>query len=333
MPASRALFRSSSRSHPGTATAVEVTPSIAGWRFVHFAVRHVVPGQPWTDTTGRHECCLVLLRGVCRVEYGGAFRRPADAAATLGPRRDVFSDYPHAIYLPPRTRFRVVADEPTELGDGRAPCRDARGRTDGPASRRLVPRVIRPEDCGFEVRGGGNATRQIIDIMPPGFPADRLLVCEVFTPAGNWSSYPPHKHDTDRPPAEVKLEEIYYYRFSHPDAYGLQRLYDAHRDRTLTVSHGDVVVIRGGYHPFVTAYGYDAYYLNVLAGTRRSMAASDDPRYAAFRSWPAPDPRVPLVPPPRGAGQKDAALAKRSRHVFFRGRGAASLVKEPGHAT
>ncbi|MGH9174194.1 MAG: 5-deoxy-glucuronate isomerase, partial [Vicinamibacterales bacterium] len=182
------------------------------------------------------------------------------------------------------TRVRVVASEPTELADGRAPSR-----------KRLAPRIIPPEDCGFEIRGGGNATRQIVDIMPPGFPADRLMVCEVFTPAGNWSSYPPHKHDTNRPPAEVKLEEIYYYRFADPDAYGIQRLYDPRSDRALTVGHGDVVLIRGGYHPFVTAHGYNAYYLNVLAGTRRSMAASDDPRYARFRAWPEPDPRVPLV--------------------------------------
>jgi 5-deoxy-glucuronate isomerase len=111
----------------------------------------------------------------------------------------------------------------------------------------------------------------------------------------------------------VKLEEIYYYRFEHPDAYGIQRLYDFHptahsprgggpgrrADRAETVRHGDVMLIRSGYHPFVTAYGYNAYYLNVLAGTRRSMAASDDPRYAAFRSWPAPDARVPIVAPPR----------------------------------
>jgi 5-deoxy-glucuronate isomerase len=181
----------------------------------------------------------------------------------------------------------VSADADAELADGRAP-----SRTD------LAPRLIRPEECGLEVRGGGNATRQIVDIMPPAFPADRLLVCEVFTPSGNWSSYPPHKHDVDRPPGEVKLEEIYYYRFTDDTAYGFQRLYDERRDETLTVRHGDVVLIRQGYHPFVTAYGYNAYYLNVLAGTRRSMAASDDPRYAAFRAWPPPDPRVPIVAPP-----------------------------------
>ena len=278
-----------------TGTALEITPARAGWKYVHFAVRQIAPGKPWKDTTGREECCLVLLRGTCRIEHAGR-------AATLGPRADVFSAYPHAVYLPPRTEFRVIADELTELGDGRAAAR-----------RSFEPRVIRPEDCGYEIRGGGNATRQIIDIMAPAFPADRLLVCEVFTPSGNWSSYPPHKHDVDRPPREVKLEEIYYYRFGHRDAYGFQRLYDGRddlprrssgterrQDRALTVSHGDLVLIRSGYHPFVTAHGYDAYYLNVLAGTRRSMAASDDPRYAAFRAWPPPDRRLPLVTPPGG---------------------------------
>ena len=263
---------------------MEVTRSRAGWRYISFAVRQVVPAQPWNDETGSTECCLVLLRGQCRITFGSG---RTSSVATLGPRRDVFADYPHAVYLPKRTRFQVEADVPSEIADGRAPSRTT------PAAR-----VIRPEDCGFEIRGGGNATRQIVDIMPPSFAADRLMVCEVFTPAGNWSSYPPHKHDVDKPPREVKLEEIYYYRFADADAYGFQRLYDRNHDQAITVQHGDVVLIRRGYHPFVTAHGYNAYYLNVLAGTRRSMAASDDPRYAAFRAWPAPDPRVPLVKAP-----------------------------------
>ena len=264
---------------------------------MQFAVRHVAPAKAWTSDTGRDECCLVLLAGRCRVTFN-------DSEAALGPRKNVFSGYPHAIYLPPHTTFRVDADEATELADGRAPVPLR-------LARQLTARVIRPEDCGFEIRGGGNATRQIVDIIRPDFPAARLLVCEVYTPAGNWSSYPPHKHDVDRPPGEVKLEEIYYYRFEHADpsrrssegaeadAYGIQRLYDSRSDRAMTVRHGNVMLIRSGYHPFVTAYGYNAYYLNVLAGNRRSMAASDDPRYAAFRSWPAPDARVPIVEPPR----------------------------------
>ncbi len=277
------LFRSSPPPAGRTGTAVTITQSRAGWRYISFAVRQVAPAQPWNDDTKDQECCLVLLRGRCRIEFGP---KGHESIATLGPRRDVFADYPHALYLPKRTRFRIETDDVTELADARAPA-----RTSG------VAKVIRPEDCGFEIRGGGNATRQIVDIVPPSFAADRLMLCEVFTPAGNWSSYPPHKHDVDKPPREVKLEEIYYYRFAHPDAYGFQRLYDRDTDQAVTVQHGDVVLIRRGYHPFVTAYGYNAYYLNVLAGTRRSMAASDDPRYAAFRAWPPPDPRVPMVRP------------------------------------
>ena len=263
---------------------VGVTPRQAGWKYVRYGVRQVAGGETWGGRTGKDEACLVLLEGQCRVEASGGL------SAVIGPRKDVFGTYPHALYLPPGTSFAVSARERTVIADGRAP-----------ATGRFPARVIRPEDCGYEIRGGGNATRQIVDIMPPSFPAERLLICEVFTPGGNWSSYPPHKHDVDNPPVEVDLEEIYYYRFQAPDAYGVQRLYGPNdrAEQTLTVRHGDLVLVRDGYHPFVSAHGYDAYYLNVLAGTRRSMAASDDPRYAKFRQqWPAPDTRVPLVEPP-----------------------------------
>jgi 5-deoxy-glucuronate isomerase len=277
------LYRSKAVAPHVTGTRIEVSPAQAGWRFVHFAVRQIAPARPFTGNTRHEECCLVLLRGHCRIIFDGG-------SAVLGPRRDVFASYPHAIYLPPRTAFRVEADQVTELADGRASV---------PRGERFEPRLITPSDCGFEIRGGANATRQIVDIIRPDFPASRLMVCEVFTPAGNWSSYPPHKHDADRPPREVKLEEIYYYRFEHEDAFGIQRIYDDRADRAITVRHGDVALIKSGYHPFVAAYGYNAYYLNVLAGTRRSMAASDDPRYASLRAWPPPEPRVPLVPRPQ----------------------------------
>jgi 5-deoxy-glucuronate isomerase len=261
---------------------VEVTPDRAGWEFVSFAARQIAAGSAWSSTTGADEVCLVLLQGQCQARWGGGAHR-------LGPRADVFSEYPHAVYLPPRTDFRVDAEAPTQVAECRAP-----------ATERHDARGIEPGDCGFEIRGGGNATRQIIDIMPPTFPAHRLMVCEVYTPGGNWSSYPPHKHDTDAPPREVDLDETYYYRFRDPHAYGIQRLYspDEEDDQALTVRDGDLVLIRSGYHPFVSAHGYDAYYLNALAGDRRSMAASDDPALAWVRSsWEAmeKDPRVPIV--------------------------------------
>src|SRR3982751_2792145 len=170
-----------------------------------------------------------------------------------------------------------------------------------PTTKSLPGRMITPAECGLEVRGGGNATRQIIDILPPAAAADRLLVCEVLTPSGNWSSYPPHKHDRHQPPVEADLEETYYYRFSGRDGYGIQRLYteDGRTDHTIHVSDRDLVIVRDGYHPFVAAPGCHAYYLNTLAGSFRSMAATDDPRYAHLRaSWPPPDPRVPLIARP-----------------------------------
>jgi 5-deoxy-glucuronate isomerase len=286
MAASDLLLHSNRLKPSASGVLVDITPASAKWEFISFAVRRLAAGETWDGASADHEMCLVLLAGRFRITWspGGV------AEQSIGPRASVFASYPHAVYLPSGVRFSVSADEVTEIADCRVP-----------STASHPPRVIRPHDCGYEIRGGGNATRQIIDIMPPPFPADRLLICEVYTPSGNWSSYPPHKHDRDNPPAEVDLEETYYFRFKDPDAYGFQRIYtaDGSVDETLKVQDGDVALIREGYHPFVTAFGYDAYYLNVLAGTRRSMAASDDPRYAAFRtSWPSPDPRLPLIPRP-----------------------------------
>jgi 5-deoxy-glucuronate isomerase len=164
------------------------------------------------------------------------------------------------------------------------------------------PIVVRPEDVEIEIRGAGNATRQVNNIMMPGFPADRLLICEVFTPNGNWSGWPPHKHDVDDMPREAVLEETYYYQISRPEGWAIQRVYhrDGSRDLVLPVRHGDLLSVDQGYHPFASTQGYDAYYLNALAGDRRTMANSDDPDLAWVRTlWPSmvPDPRLPLVRP------------------------------------
>ena len=263
-----------------------MTPRRAGWEYVGFSVRQVAAGDTWSGRTGRDETCLVLLGGHASITWLPEQRTPV----TFGPRRDVFSEYPHAVYLPPGTTFELRAKRLSEIAECRSP-----------TTRRFPARLIRPQDCGLEVRGGGNATRQIIDILPPSADADRLLVCEVLTPAGNWSSYPPHKHDRHAPPIEADLEETYYYRFSGADASGIQRLYTANGrvDEMLRVADGDLVLVREGYHPFVAAPGWDAYYLNTLAGSYRSMAATDDPRYAHLRAnWPPPDQRVPMIARP-----------------------------------
>ena len=256
----------------------QVTPESAGWRYLHFGVRQ----GSFASQTGDGEVALVPLGGRCRVEAEGE-------QWELGGRPSVFDGMPWALYLPRDTRYRVEALGPLELAICGARC-----------ERRREPVLVRPEDVEVEVRGAGNATRQINHIVKPEFPAERLLVVEVFTPAGNWSSYPPHKHDEDRPPGEVVLEEIYYYRTAKPEAFALQRLYSPARgvDVTVAVHDGDLMLVPWGYHTTAAAHGYDLYYLNGLAGDRRSMAAADDPALAWIRaSWRdlEPDPRVPVV--------------------------------------
>jgi 5-deoxy-glucuronate isomerase len=258
---------------------LQVTPESAGWRFLFFGVR----SGSFASDTGEGEVALVPLGGRCRVEAGGD-------AWELGGRATVFDGLPWALYLPRETAYRVEADGPLELAVCGALC-----------ERRREPVLVRPENVEIEVRGAGNATRQINHIVKPEFPAERLLVVEVFTPAGNWSSYPPHKHDENRPPDEVVLEETYYYRTAKPEAFAVQRLYSPRHgvDETVTVRDGDLMLVPFGYHTTAAAHGYDLYYLNVLAGERRSMAASDDPDLAWTRAaWVdlEPDPRVPLVP-------------------------------------
>jgi 5-deoxy-glucuronate isomerase len=173
--------------------------------------------------------------------------------------------------------------------------------TNAPASGRVhgeAPIRIGPEDVHVEVRGAGNATRQVNHVITPDFPADRLEVVEVYTPSGNWSSWPPHKHDTDDMPREAMLEEVYHYRFRRPAAWGVQRLYGGSVEGLWAVRDGETVVVRDGYHPFVATHGDDAYYLNALAGDIRTMACSFDPALDHVRkAWALmdPDPCVPLV--------------------------------------
>jgi 5-deoxy-glucuronate isomerase len=261
-------------------TLVSITREQANWSTINFSVRRLIAGQYWQSNTKNNEAALVLLSGQVSVDWGGGPQK-------IGERKDVFNGYPYAVYLPSATPFEVSAITTCEFADCRTP-----------SSAQLSPRIISPTDCREEIRGGGNYTRQIVDIIRPEFPAERLLICEVYTPGGNWSSYPPHKHDVHNPPSEVDLDETYYYRISNPDGYAFQRLYDAagKRDDTLKVIDGDLVLIKDGYHPVVAAPGYDVYYLNVLAGSARSMAASDDPRYAHLRkNLFQRDSRVPLV--------------------------------------
>lgn len=252
-----------------------------GFEYLSFETRALARGGTFSADTGPNELALVMLGGVCSVESAEG------NWAAVGGRQNVFAGRPHTLYLPVGTAFEVTAVSNCEMA--LCYCR---------AEEKFPARLITPDEVEVEVRGGGNATRQINHMLKPEFAAQRLLIVEVYTPAGNWSSYPPHKHDVHNPPGEVDLEEIYYYRIDRPEGYAIQRVYTADRklDETITVRDGELVLIPEGYHPVVAAHGYNVYYLNALAGSARSMAASDDPQYAWVRAaWKDKDPRVPLV--------------------------------------
>ena len=252
----------------------------AGWEWMSFFVRRLTSGMVWEFETKNEEVILVLLGGQCLANWG-------EGEVSIGQRKNVFDGFPYALYLPSTSQVILKAQTNCEVAECSVP-----------SNARLEPKLITPRDVVSSLRGGENTSRQIVDIIRPEFPADRLIAVEVYTPGGNWSSYPPHKHDVHNPPQEVDLDEIYYYRIDHPEGFALQNLYNPHtsRDRTLKVRDGDAVLVRDGYHPVVAGPGYNVYYLNLLAGTSRTMAVVEDPERVWVRSiWKQPDVRLPLV--------------------------------------
>jgi 5-deoxy-glucuronate isomerase len=232
----------------------KVTPESAGWTFVGFEV--VRP--PVERDTGSDEHCVVVLSGTCSV---GDWR-------DLGGRADPWSGMPDAVYLPPRTRYVIEGD--AEVAICSAPAQDG-----------ATARVLRGADIEPETRGHGAHERTIKPILMGDQEADSLLVCEVLTPAGHWSSYPPHKHDRDALPEESQLEETYYHRISPAHGFALQRVYtaDGGLDETLAVRDGDIVLVPRGYHTVSAPPGYELYYLNVMAGPTRAWAVANDPEH------------------------------------------------------
>lgn len=240
---------------PGTGGLVHrVTPASAGWDHVGFAVYRLEPGQRLEQSGVDEELCLVLLAGRCTVEAGPEIFR------SIGERDSPFNGKPTAVYVPWRTAWAVIPETALELAVCTAP---------GGGDHKI--RLITPEDVKTSTRGTGTNTRHVADILPETTPAHSLLVVEVITPSGCWSSYPSHKHDTDNLPDESKLEETYYHRFDPPQGFGFQRVYTEDRtlDETMTIEDGDVVLVPKGYHPCGTAHGYALYYLNVMAGPKR----------------------------------------------------------------
>ena len=201
----------------------------------------------------------------------------------MGSRPDPFSGLPEAAYLPPGTEFSVsgASEDAAEVALCFAPARSG-------ATARLLPgSAIEPE-----TRGSGPSERVVHPILmgTADDEAESLLVTEVLTPAGNWSSYPPHKHDRDALPEESYLEETYYHRIDPPQGFVVQRVYtdDRSLDETLAVSDGEVVLVPRGYHPVGAPAGYRSYYLNVMAGPTRTWVFHNDPDHEWLLTAPLP---------------------------------------------
>ncbi len=245
---------------------VAVTPASAGWTYVGFAAHRLAGGDSVQRPGNDDEVCVVVLRGKVTLTAG------AQTWHEIGKRESVFADEaPYAVYVPAGAAIEVTAHGVAEIAFASAPA---------PRSRGVRPaRLIEPGSMKRFARGTGANTRYVCDILPQTEPADRLLVVEVVTPSGHSSSYPPHKHDTDNLPVESSLEETYYHRLNPAQGFAFQRVYtdDRSLDEALAVEDHDVVMVPRGYHPVVVPYGYDSYYLNVMAGPTREWYFKNDP--------------------------------------------------------
>lgn len=244
---------------------VAVTPQSAGWKYVGFAAHRLGGGESVTREGNDDEVCVVVLRGKVTVGAAGQTWRE------IGKRESVFAEEsPYAIYVPAGEAITVTAHGEAEVAFASAPA---------PQSRTRQARLIEPSSMKRSTRGTGANTRYVCDILPQTEPADHLLVVEVITPSGHSSSYPPHKHDTDNLPSESSLEETYYHRLNPAQGFAFQRVYtdDRSLDESLAVEDHDVVMVPRGYHPVVVPYGYDSYYLNVMAGPTREWHFRNDP--------------------------------------------------------
>ena len=267
------------------AFTVGITPETAGWTYSGLRVVDLAPGETVAVETGDDEMVVLPLRGSCTVHYDGA-------TFQLAGRADVFSGPSDFAYIPLGSTIDIRS-----TAGGRFALPTAR------AEHRLTARYTPASDVQVELRGAGQASRQVNNFCSPErFEADRLIAVEVLTPGGNWSSYPPHKHDVTSD-NESQLEEIYYFEVAE-DGPAYQQVYTSGPGREIDVmaqvGTGDVVLIPHGYHgPSMAAPGYDLYYLNVMAGPGdRVWRFCDDPAHAWIRdTWDAQtiDERLPFT--------------------------------------
>lgn len=242
----------------------EITPASAGWRYVGFSLYRLRAGEKAAELTGANEVILVMVEGKAQITAAG------QDWGVLGDRMDVFEKTPpHCLYVPNDSGWSLVAQTDCTVAVCAAPGKSGRG-----------PRKIGPDGITLTQRGEGNNTRFINNIaMEAEDYCDSLLVTEVFTPAGNWSSYPSHRHDEDDYPNITYLEETYYHRINPAQGFALQRVYteDGSLDEVMAVQDHDVVLVPRGHHPCGAPHGFELYYLNVMAGPLRKWRFQADP--------------------------------------------------------
>ena len=243
-----------------------VSPATAEWSYLSFRTVRRKPGEELSGQTGNEETALIWLGGRADVEGFGE----------VGDREEVFGGKPSALLLPPGARYRMVARTSLHLAIVSAP-----------AESTLPARVIRPDQVRVEIRGKGVTERRIHWIVSEKDPAARLLLVEVLTPAGHWSTYPPHKHDENKAGVERALEELYYYRFNPERGFAFQGIYTKSRDLNVSIRarHDDLVLVPRGYHVVSAAPGYECYYLNAMAGDVREWLFTTDPDHEWLMDW------------------------------------------------
>lgn len=262
---------------PGDGRVHDIRPEDAGWRYVGFAEHRLASHASLKRAADDREVAVVILEGSVSVTAGG------QRYSSLGSRDHVFDGPPPPVLLlAPGTEIAIEAETEATLI-----------LADAPGAEVSCTRLIEPDDILVETRGQGVTQRRIHHLLPPTAEAGRLILFEVFTPGGNWSSYPPHKHDTEDPPREAYLEELYYYRFARPEGWAFARVYTTDRslDESFAPGDGDVILVPRGYHPVGAPAGYDAYYLNVMAGPHRAWHFTLDPDHAWLMDWDPTTPR------------------------------------------
>ena len=270
----------------------QITSEKACWNWLNFEARLMKKGEEWRFETKEYEIGIVLLGGNFKVESNKGNWE------TKNGRKNVFSGVAHTLYLPRETVFKLTAL--SEILDiAYAWCL---------AEKSFEPKFILPEKTPMVIFGGDNATRQFNDLIPPGFGCSRIVSREVYTPSGNWSSFPAHKHDKRTLDKvgnllEPQQDEIYFYKFQKPEAYAIQQIYTKEEDQPdeslneiYRAQNNDLVLVPRGYHPVVAEHGYNCYYLNFLAGTDQSLMNTTDSNHEwIYKSWKEKDNRLPLV--------------------------------------